>query len=269
MKTLNTRWRFIALVPLLTIAILSIGNRIGAAGKEDDFRFVFKGEDTAPTTEDNAACWARSGDFGFPPPSAAPCSSPSPTPIFPIEKPDIPVGRPDLASHLGDETALARTNFALASNGAVASASSSYPGSAPSGAIDGDRKGLNPGKDGYWTSKDGTSPQWLEVDFSGYKTITEIDQFTMQDDYASPVEPYPTMEFKTYGLTGFDVYGWIESGWAPLPWSRRGNKLVWSQLELSTSPITVSKIRVKCVGSPDSYSRIAELEAWGKPGAKK
>lgn len=31
MKTLNTRWRLIALVPLVTIAILSIGNRIGAA----------------------------------------------------------------------------------------------------------------------------------------------------------------------------------------------------------------------------------------------
>src|SRR5256884_10012928 len=30
MKTLNTRWRFIALVPLLTIAILSIGNKTGA-----------------------------------------------------------------------------------------------------------------------------------------------------------------------------------------------------------------------------------------------
>jgi len=248
MKVLNTRGKLIALVPLVAIAILSIGNRIGAAGKQDDF-----------------GC---SGDFGFPPGSAAPRSSPSP--IFPIEKPDIPVARPDLASHLGDRTALARTNFALASNGGVASASSSYPGSAPSGAIDGDRKGLNPGKDGYWTSKDGTSPQWLEVDFSGYKTITEIDLFTIQDDYTSPAEPYPTLEFTKYGLTDFDVYGWIESGWAPLPWSRRGNKLVWNQLDLSTSPITVSKIKVSCFGSlVDSYSRIAELEAWGKPGAKK
>ena len=247
MKVPNTQWRLIALATLVAIAILSIGNRIGAAGKQDDF-----------------GC---SGDFGFPSGSAAPRSSPSP--IFPIQKPDIPVGRPGVASPLGDRTALARTNFALASNGGVASASSSFPGSAPSGAIDGDRKGLNFGKDGYWNSKDGTSPQWLEVDFGGYKTITEIDLFTIQDDYASPVEPYPTMEFTKYGLTGFDVYGWIESGWAPLPWSRRGNKLVWNQLDLSTSPITVSKIKVTCLGSPDNFSRIAELEAWGKPGAKK
>src|SRR6266550_7146260 len=140
MKVLNTRGKLLALVPLVAIAILSIGNRIGAAGKQDDF-----------------GC---SGDFGFPPGSAAPRSSPSPTLIFPIEKPDIPVARPGVASHLGDRTALARTNFALASNGGVASASPSYPGSAPSGAIDGDRKGLNFGKNGYWISKDGTSPQW-------------------------------------------------------------------------------------------------------------
>jgi hypothetical protein len=31
MKTLNTRWGLIALVPLVTLVILSIGNRIGAA----------------------------------------------------------------------------------------------------------------------------------------------------------------------------------------------------------------------------------------------
>jgi hypothetical protein len=30
MRTLNTRWRLIALIPLVVIAILSIGNRIGA-----------------------------------------------------------------------------------------------------------------------------------------------------------------------------------------------------------------------------------------------
>src|SRR5713101_2619446 len=30
MKTLNTRWRLIALVPLVAVAILSIGNRTGA-----------------------------------------------------------------------------------------------------------------------------------------------------------------------------------------------------------------------------------------------
>ena len=35
MKTLNTRWRLIALVPLVALAILSIGNRIGAVPEQN------------------------------------------------------------------------------------------------------------------------------------------------------------------------------------------------------------------------------------------
>ena len=62
-----------------------------------------------------------------------------------------------------------RTNVALATNGATATASSSlssnYP---PSAAINGDRKGLNVENGGIWV--DGTSdtfPDWLQVSFSG------------------------------------------------------------------------------------------------------
>src|SRR6266849_8258659 len=35
MKTLNTRWRLIALVPLVAIAILLIGNRTGAVADQN------------------------------------------------------------------------------------------------------------------------------------------------------------------------------------------------------------------------------------------
>ena len=35
MKTLTTRWRLIALVPLVAIAMLSIGNRIGARARPE------------------------------------------------------------------------------------------------------------------------------------------------------------------------------------------------------------------------------------------
>ena len=34
MKTLNTRWRLFALVPLVAVAILSIGNRTGAVPEQ-------------------------------------------------------------------------------------------------------------------------------------------------------------------------------------------------------------------------------------------
>src|SRR5262249_7555747 len=82
-----------------------------------------------------------------------------------------------------------RMNMALASNGGVASASSTYNPSYPaSGAINGDRKGLNWGAGGGWT--DGTpnaAPDWLEVDFNGNKLIDEVDVFSLQDSYGAPV----------------------------------------------------------------------------------
>ncbi len=100
-----------------------------------------------------------------------------------------------------------RTNVALAGNGGVASASSVFgPGYAPLGAINGDRTGANWGASGGWN--DGTAnswPDWLEVDFSGSQTINEVDVFSVQDNYASPVAPTPTMTFTQYGLQNFEV----------------------------------------------------------------
>ena len=94
-----------------------------------------------------------------------------------------------------------RLNMALASNGGIATASSilnaNYP---PSGAINGDRRGLNWGAGGGWN--DGTPnawPDWIEVAFNGPKTIDEINVFSMQDNYTAPVEPTPTMTFASVG----------------------------------------------------------------------
>ena len=82
-------------------------------------------------------------------------------------------------------------NVALAANGATAVASSTYgPAYAGSGAINGDRTGANWGNGGGWN--DATPdlfPDWLEIDFSGEKTIDEIDVFSVQDAYQSPAPP--------------------------------------------------------------------------------
>src|SRR5262245_47003145 len=79
-------------------------------------------------------------------------------------------------------------NVALASNGATASASSTYSSSYPVGStIDGDRKGLNWGAGGGWNdATNGAWPDWLEVDFPSAKTVSEIDVFTLQDNFSSP-----------------------------------------------------------------------------------
>ncbi len=110
-------------------------------------------------------------------------------------------------SHVSVTSVPGRTNVALAANGGAALASSTYNASYPaSGAINGDRRGLNWGAGGGWC--DGTSnswPDWLEVDFNGLKAIDEIDVFSMQDTYSAPLEPTPAMTFANFGLRAFSV----------------------------------------------------------------
>ena len=167
------------------------------------------------------------------------------------------------------------TNYALAANGGVATALSTFPGSDPSNVINGDRIGF--GKGGNWASAMKGFPTWLEVAFSGSKTITKINVFTQQDFVSSPVEPTEKTTFSGAGLTRFDVqycsancdtttptWTTIDPGgrvglgkFAPSP-----NDKVWVQLTFPA--ITTSKIRILCLGSIDGYSRIAEVEAWSK-----
>jgi hypothetical protein len=62
-----------------------------------------------------------------------------------------------------------------------------------------------------------TLPQWLQVDFNGSKTISEIDVFSCQDNYANPSPPTEAMTFSSYGLTAFDVQYWNGSSWVTVP----------------------------------------------------
>jgi RHS repeat-associated protein len=165
----------------------------------------------------------------------------------------------------GSAVAPPRTNVALSSNGGSASASTvlTYNGNPfpASRAIDGDRRGLNYLTGGVWQSSDATFPQWLQVDFQGSKTIDEIDLFTLQNDYANPIEPTEATAFTWYGLTGFEVQYWNDSSWVTVSGgSVTGNEKVWRKFTFS--PITTTKIRVLTSASPDSWSRIAEVEAW-------
>lgn len=157
----------------------------------------------------------------------------------------------------------ARTNFALSSNGGVASATSIYNANyAASGAINGERWGLNYGSGGVWHSSSTALPQLLQVDFNSNKSINEIDLFNAQNNYMSPSEPTESMTFTLYGLTSFEVQYWNGTSWATVPGGNvTGNNKVWCKFAFS--PITTSKIRVLTFSSPDGWSRISELEAWG------
>lgn len=157
-------------------------------------------------------------------------------------------------------------NVALSSNGGVASASSSIAGYPASAVNNGDRKGINWGNGGGWNDSTwGQFPDWVRVDFGGANTISEIDVFTIQDNYPNPVEPYQGQTFALYGTVDFDVQYWDGSTWALVPnGSVRGNAKVWVQIAFPA--VTTSAIRIVVYrGAPayNDHSRIVELEAWG------
>ncbi len=155
-----------------------------------------------------------------------------------------------------------RTNVALASNGGVATASSTYAAThAPSSVINGDRKGSPWGAGGGWNDATATFPDWLRIDFSGAKSINEIDVFSVQDNVMAPVEPTAAMTFSRYGITDFRLEYWTGSAWSAITGaSVTGNRLVWKQITFT--PVTTSAIRVYITGSLDGASRLTEVEVY-------
>jgi hypothetical protein len=154
-------------------------------------------------------------------------------------------------------------NVALAANGGVATASSSYNASFPASSINnGDRKGLNWGNGGGWN--DATSnayPDWVQIDFSTTQTISEIDLFTLQDNWSAPTTPSLSTLFSQYGVTDFQVQYWTGSTWTNIPnGTVTSNRNVWRQFTFTS--ITTSKVRVLVNNALGGYSRITEIEAY-------
>ncbi|HEV8427566.1 MAG TPA: discoidin domain-containing protein [Pyrinomonadaceae bacterium] len=150
-------------------------------------------------------------------------------------------------------------NFAAASNGALASASSTYPGVVAGNAINGDHVG-----NASWWADDTSSayPDWIQVDFSSSKTISEIDVFGVQQNPSSPIEPTATMT-SSYALTDFQVQYWNGSAWATVSGgSISGSEKVWRKFTFA--PLTTSKIRVYVTNvAGDNHSQVVEIEAYG------
>src|SRR6185503_13546306 len=159
-------------------------------------------------------------------------------------------------------------NVAAAAQGATATASSIYSASYPaSSVIDGERTGLALGANGVWA--DNTAllfPDWLQIDFAGPQTINEIDVFTLQDAYSSPVAPTLTQTFSLYGLTDFQVQYWDGAQWLVVPGgSVSANRQVWRQVQFTA--VTTARIRVWVTGALAKYSFLTEVEAYGAPAS--
>lgn len=158
-----------------------------------------------------------------------------------------------------------RINVASSANGATATASSSFSMQyGPELAINGERRGTNWGNGGGWNDSTANAyPDWLQVDFASPQTISEIDVFTLQDAFNTPVEPSANQTFTLYGLTSFQVQYWNGLTWIVVPGGDiSGNNQVWRQFTFS--PFITSRIRVFVTGALNSFSRITELEAYSE-----
>jgi hypothetical protein len=154
------------------------------------------------------------------------------------------------------------TNVALASNGGVASASSTLgPSFAASTIIDNRRSGANWGNYGGWAdATQGAYPDWIQVDFNGAKTIDHVVVYSVQDDYLNPVEPTDTMTGTRFVVSSFDVQGWDGSSWVTLA-SVTGNTRI--KRTVSFASYTTDRLRIVVDSTQDgTWSRITQVEAW-------
>ena len=157
------------------------------------------------------------------------------------------------------------TNVAAASYGTSATATSTFgPGYPPSGAIDGNHVGNPWGGGAGWN--DGTSfvfPDTLTIDLVATQQISEIDVYSLQDDYNNPVEPTDSMTFNYYGLVDFNVQYWNGAAWVDVPGGHATLNNLVKRKFVFASPVTTNMIRVVVNVSADGeFSRIVEVEAF-------
>lgn len=152
-------------------------------------------------------------------------------------------------------------NWAAASNGATASASSTYNANYPAAAaIDGNRTGAGwgAGTGGWNDANSGVFPDWLQVNFNGSHVLSSVTVVTLQDNYPSPAEPDAAMTFSAFGMTAFDVQVWNGSSWTTVG-SVTGNDKVMRNVTFA--PVAASAIRIVCNNALSNYCRLVEVEA--------
>jgi hypothetical protein len=161
---------------------------------------------------------------------------------------------------------LCTTNVAASSYGATAAASSTVSPNYPaSGAIDGNHTGAGWGTGVGWNDATaGVYPDNLTVNLNATQSVSEVDVYSLQDNYGSPIEPTNTTAFAYYGLTSFEVQ--IPDGvggWTTVPGGTiTGNNLVKRRVVFA-APVMTNQIRILVNNTADAvYSRIVEVEAF-------
>jgi len=179
--------------------------------------------------------------------------------------------RGDAANRPSTSAALTQTisatsgarNVAL---GALALASSTFSSNYPVSAINNnERAGRVFGRGGTWGDATVSAwPDWVELQFNGRKTVDRAVVYSVQEDYANPVEPTDTMTFKARGVQDFSVQAWSGSAWVTLA-TVTGNNLV--KRTVTFAPYVTDRVRIMITKAAASLSQLAEVEVWGVDGA--
>ncbi len=181
---------------------------------------------------------------------------------------------------IGDVMLRGWSNVASAAAGAKASGSTEYRPRLPaSAAIDGERTGKNWATGGTtgagWAdSTEWEFPDWLQVEFTGPKTLGRIEVYTLHPGWEGrPGVSVPKLmgiserSETTLGITDFEVQYWTGTEWKAIPGGTvKGNTNVKRVFKFPS--LTTTKIRVYITGAMDGYSRVTEFEAWGRDATR-
>jgi hypothetical protein len=156
-------------------------------------------------------------------------------------------------------------NVALASNGSTAIASSEIdPVTTPAAAvINGDRTaGTGFSSGNMWESDldPASTPQWVEITFPSSKSISQVD-VVGSPNFFGGIEPVLQGGATVYNPSDFKMQYWNGSAWVDIH-SWVADSDWWRKFVFS--PISTTKVRFYCTGTPGSAGRayVVEVEAW-------
>ncbi len=163
-------------------------------------------------------------------------------------------------SDLIPEPQIGEQNWALASNGSVASASSIYSKVyGPAGVINGNRQDEGWGQGNGWASNpDLPMPQWLEVNFNESRNISRF--------IISTVEQNGFRGSLKWAVRNYEIQYWSETQnqWVTVV-TESMDKVSKTRVHTLNKPLETTRFRVHITkSSPDNTARLLEVEAWGK-----
>ncbi len=116
---------------------------------------------------------------------------------------------------------------------------------------------------------------WVRIDFNGTKSISEIDLFSLQDNYSNGADPTSTTTTTRYGNVDFHLSycpegvscgASLDQGWVDAPGGYiYGNNKAWSSLKFA--PVRASGIRASFDCGQVNRAYAVELEAWEQQAA--